>query len=195
MSLRPRSASARVPSARDPVHDRAVSVVTAAAARAGFPLARTTATMLRPQLGGATGAFVSVPDVREHEDLAKRVAALEAALGGSTTGFKSLQSTMNTHLQAYGELVARVGRTEIQIGQLNETVKQLTTELRSHERADLRFEQIINNVQSELDRISNRLARHERNESIHSHGDSRHEPEGFQENDQPTRFMGAGHFH
>ena len=159
------------------------------------PLDRMTLQRFKASLAAraaSTGAFVSVPDVREHEDLAKRVAALEGALGGSTSGFKSLQNTLSSHLQTYGEMVARVGHVEIMQNQLSADVKQLTEEVRSHERADLRIEQSISNMQSDVDRLTNKINRHERNESLHSHSDSRHDPKGFQENDAPARFMGAG---
>ena len=112
--------------------------------------------------------------------------------GGSTTGFKSLEKTVQTHLQAYTSLVARVGQMETLMGRIDGDMKALIERVDSHERADLRVEGQVGQLQTELDRISSRLARHERNEAMHSHDDSRHEPKGFQENDQPARFMGTG---
>jgi len=131
-----------------------------------------------------------VPDIREHEELARRVATLEAALGGSTTGFKSLEKTLQAQLQTYTSLVARVGQMEALLGRTGGEMKALLQRVDSHERADLRLEGQVGQLQSEIDRISSRLARHERNESVHSHGERRNDPEGFRENDQPARFMG-----
>ena len=187
MSLRPRQASKTV---NDPLYNRALSVLASAQVRAE----RTATSIMSPHVpaSASVGAFVSVPDAREHDDLASRVTALEAKLSGSTEGLSATQKTMEAHLQAYGELVNRVGQLETRVSGLAGDTKQLETEQRSHERADLRVEQTVAQLQSEIDRLSNRLNRHERNREMHDGDHERHEPKGFQENDQPQRFMGSG---
>lgn len=140
---------------------------------------------LRPRPGAATAAFLTVPDVKEHEELSKRVTVVE----GAVSSLKQLEKNLASHLKSYPDLVARVAAVEFQNRQLTTDLKTLTEETRSHERADLRGQQQITNLQSEVDRLRTRLARHER--VLNDRGKSS-EPQGFQENDAPRVFMGGG---
>lgn len=141
------------------------------------------------------GAFVSVPDTKEHEDLARRVSALESLTGQFNTSYKAFESTFRAQVSQMNEFNTRLAQIEQKVGRLEGEVKGLSDRVQSHERTDLRRESILSSMQTEFDKLRNAIRRHERNEAMHSHDDdARHEPKGFQQNDQPARFMGANRF-
>jgi chromosome segregation ATPase len=79
---------------------------------------------------------------------------------------------------------------ETKLSQLTTDFKQLHADMNSNGRIVERSEQIVAQLQTDIDRLRQQLQRHERNKAMHSHGEERNQPMGFQENDQPSRFLG-----
>jgi hypothetical protein len=194
MSLRPRAEQRSVeasPRSSDQVYAHAQNVVYGATA------GRRTANGLRPVIferkAAATGAFVSVPDTKEHEDLARRVAELEALFGRFSTGYKSFEGTYRAQVAQMTEFNTRLAAVEQKCERMSSDIKLLTDKVAGMDRADLRVETLLSNMQSELARLRSEMQRHQRNQAMHAHeDDERYEPKGFQQNDQPARFMGGG---
>ena len=190
MSLRPRSAQpGSTPRARDPVYDHAASVVSAASTR------RTAAT-LKPVVlehkTAATGAFVSVPDTREHEDLARRMAELEALFGNFNTGYKAFEGTYRAQTAQLTEYNSRLATVEQKCERMAGDIKLLTDKVAGIDRADLRIKGLLNDIQTEIDRLRAEFRALEAQCKAKMEDYERYEPKGFQQNDQPARFMGAG---
>ena len=188
MSLRPRGGPDERAAA--PAHDvrfnHAVGVLKSRTT--GAPTQRTSSGfILSAHVPAATGAFVSVPDTREHEDLARRVAALEAR--DSTASISSLKASLDAHIQAYAQLVSRVGTLETRLADVAGDCKRIEAEVSSHSRGDLRAVSLVNQLHSEIDKLRSQFLRHQHNEEIHDHSEHGHAPKGFQENDEPRRFM------
>tara|TARA_B110000858_G_scaffold190169_1_gene237790 strand:- start:409 stop:873 length:465 start_codon:yes stop_codon:yes gene_type:complete len=139
------------------------------------------------------GAFVSVPDTKEHEDLARRVAELEALFGRFSTGYRSFEGTYRAQVAQMTEFNTRLAAVEQKCERMSSDIKLLTDKVAGMDRADLRVETLMSNMQSELARLRSEMQRHQRNQAMHAHEDEeRYEPKGFQQNDQPARFMGGG---
>jgi len=142
----------------------------------------------------STGAFVSVPDTKEHEDLARRVAELEALFGRFSTGYKAFEGTYRAQTAQLTEYNTRLATVEQKCERMAGDIKLLTNQVAGMDRRDSRYESLMNNIQSDIDRLRNEFQRHAANQAIHNfNGDTeRYEPKGFQQNDQPARFMGSG---
>lgn len=200
MSLRPRSAQGSARGAAPPapgdvakLYQHAQSVVSAASTAQ-----RSNATLMRPVVfdrqTAATGAFVSVPDTKEHEDLSRRVAELEALFGRFSTGYKAFEGTYRAQTAQLTEYNTRLAAVEQKCERMAGDIKLLTDQVAGMDRADRRAETLMSSLQSEMDRLRNEFQRHAANAAIHNfNGDTeRYEPKGFQQNDQPARFMGNG---
>lgn len=198
MSLRPRSSQGSTQGAAAPstgdvakLYQHAQSVVSAASTGR-----RSNATLMRPVVfdrqTAATGAFVSVPDTKEHEDLARRVAELEALFGRFSTGYKAFEGTYRAQTAQMTEMNTRLAAVENKCERMAGDIKLLTDKVAGMDRADMRVETLLSNIQSEIDRLRAEFKRHAANTAIHNfNGDTeRYEPKGFQQNDQPARFMG-----
>jgi len=138
------------------------------------------------------GAFPSVPDIAEYQSLEARVANLEATLKAQTTEHNSFRSTFQADLTQMVDVQARLGAIDITLANLSSQVKTLLRDKDMHETYELRRESRINTIEGLIQKIDQRLRMHERNTELHDHDDdhTRHEPKGFQQNDQPARFMG-----
>tara|TARA_Y100000389_G_scaffold204218_1_gene255644 strand:- start:2213 stop:2683 length:471 start_codon:yes stop_codon:yes gene_type:complete len=140
----------------------------------------------------ATGAFVSVPDTKEHEDLARRVSELEALFGRFSTGYKAFESTYRAQTAQLTEYNTRLAAVEQKCERMAGELAMLSEKVNGMDRADLRVETLMSNMQSEMNRMRSEVRRlaalcHDKlNDS------ERYEPKGFQQNDQPARFMGRG---
>jgi chromosome segregation ATPase len=140
----------------------------------------------------STGGFVSVPDTKEHEDLARRVAEIEALFGRFSTGYKAFEGTYRAQTAQLTEYNTRLATVEQKCDQMGSQIKLLTDRVSSLDRADQRNEGTMNGLQNRLDRMEAEIrrlaalcmAKHDTTE--------RYEPKGFQQNDQPARFMGSG---
>ena len=138
------------------------------------------------------GAFPSVPDIAEYQSLEARVANLEATLKAQTTEHSSFKSTFQSDLAQMVEVQTRLGSLELTIANLSSQVKNLMRDKDMNETAEMRRESRINTIEGLIQKIDQRLRTHTSNAATHNFdGDKmRHEPKGFQQNDQPARFMG-----
>lgn len=191
MSLRPRAPQGGAQPSNDVIFKHAQSVVSTASSGR-----RSASALLKPVVfehnTAATGAFVSVPDTKEHEDLARRVSEIEALFGRFSTGYKAFEGTYRAQSAQMTEFNTRISAVEQKCERMGSDIKLLTDKVASMDRADLRVETLLSNMQSELDRLRDEFRRHASNQAIHNFGDgTRYEPKGFQENDQPRRFMGG----
>jgi chromosome segregation ATPase len=140
----------------------------------------------------STGAFVSVPDTREHEDLARRVAELEGIFGNFSTGYKAFESTYRAQTAQMAEFNTRLAAVEQKCERMAGEIKLLTDKVAGMDRADMRAETLLSNMQSGMDRLRAEIRRIEQMCKDKGVDTERYEPKGFQQNDQPARFMGGG---
>jgi len=75
------------------------------------------------------GAVVSVPDTKEHEDLARRVAELEALFGRFNTGYKSFEGTCRAQVAQMTEFNTRLAAVEQKCERMSSDIKLLTDKL------------------------------------------------------------------
>ena len=93
------------------------------------------------------------------------------------------------------EFNTRITAVEQKCTRMDGDLKLLKDQVNGMDRGNLRIETLLSNTQSEIDRLRGELRRHTTNAAIHNfdgNKDGRYEPKGFQENDQPRRFMGSG---
>lgn len=193
MSLRPRSAQHGAASPRgDALYSHAQNVVTTASSASGRRTAGTLKPVVFDYKTAATGAFVSVPDTREHEDLARRVAELEALFGNFNTGYKAFEGTYRAQTAQLTEYNTRLATVEQKCERMAGEIKLLTDKVAGMDRSDLRIETLLSNTQSEIDRLRAEFRRLEAMCKAKIEDFERYEPKGFQQNDQPARFMGSG---
>ena len=173
MSLRPRSAAGAVDAGR---------------------VGRRSTTVMQPvfrHATAATGAFVSVPDTKEHEDLARRVSELEALFGRFSTGYKAFEGTYRAQTAQLTEMNTRLAAVEQKCERMSGEIKLLNDKVAGMDRADMRVETLLSNMQSAIDRLRSEIRRIEQMCKDKGMDTERYEPKGFQQNDQPRRFMGG----
>ena len=199
MSLRPRSARSGVRGGvyNQEVADRVQEAISQLGAKNVAATAeRNTAMQMAPVVFGertaSTGAFVSVPDTREHEDLARRVSELEALFGNFNTGYKAFEGTYRAQTAQLTEYNTCLAVVEQKCERMAGEIKLLSDKASSLDNASLRTETLLSNMQSSIDRLRSDIRRIEQvcRDKIDDY--ERHEAKGFQQNDQPTRFMGSG---
>ena len=193
MSLRPRSAQPGAASPRgDALYNHAHSVVTTASNAAGRRTSGSLKSVVFNHKTADTGAFVSVPDTKEHEDLARRVSELEALFGRFSTGYKAFEGTYRAQTAQLTEYNTRLAAVEQKCERMAGEIKLLTDKVAGMDRSDLRIETLLSNTQSEIDRLRSEFRRLEAMCKAKIEDYERYEPKGFQQNDQPARFMGTG---
>lgn len=199
MSLRPRSAHASWKSSGNEAYTSFLRQLNSVDLSAGDTAVsattpRRTAAMMRPVVRAAEiGAFVNVPDTKEHEDLVSRVSALEALFGGFQTGYKSFESTFRATTAQLNELNLRCSDTEQKAERLSSQVKSMLEQTQTADRNDRRLEGLVVSNQNEIARLRRDLNRLMRNMQSQGNGDDRdYKPKGFRANDQPAQFMGRG---
>ena len=75
------------------------------------------------------GAVVSVPDTKEHEDLSRRVAELEALFGRFNTGYKSFEGTRRAQVEQMTEFNTRLAAVEQKCERMSSDIKLLADKL------------------------------------------------------------------
>lgn len=192
--MRPRSAqndAATVPFAY--VRAQEVIAVAQAAARRldGMSIAPTGAIV--PHRSTAVSGFPSVPDVDAYQKLEARVAQLEAMLGTSSAEVTSFKAVFQSSLSQITEMNSRLGSVEVKMADIVAKFNNITRTIEQHENADLRRNSRLSTIEDLLAKVDQSLRRHIANQDIHVYSDGHgHRPKGFQENDQPRRFMGRG---
>jgi len=137
------------------------------------------------------GGFSSVPDLNEHEALVSRVAALESQLATSVSGYTTFEASFKAQLVEYTAMTARMGNIERAVTRCTAELKELKGKQERYESAQLGRETRMQQMERMLNRIDDRVRELERRFSQMGDGGHGARPKGFQENDQPTRFMGT----
>ena len=143
-------------------------------------------------LGAATGAFCQVPDVKEWEDVDRRLTKIEGELQGKLAGYSSFQTEFKTLTVSFTQLLSRVGDVERKMQALAADVAAVKRTQEMHETTDMGRETRYQNLERMMQRLDGKLRAHAENQAMHAHDDGeRWKPKGFQENDQPAEFMGV----
>ncbi|MGZ0213780.1 MAG: hypothetical protein ACKVI4_15010 [Actinomycetales bacterium] len=138
------------------------------------------------------GGFCSVPDLNEHEALVSRVASLETQLATSISGYSTFEASFRAQLVEYTAMTGRMGEVERAVTKCTAELKELRGKQERFESAQLGRETRLQQMERMLARFDDRLRACEaRMASMRGNG-PKARAKGFQENDQPARFMGDG---
>lgn len=141
--------------------------------------------------GAQIGSYVTVADLDSFEELKTRVLALEGKVDRALTGYKAYEVTLKELGGQYAKVTERLEGLLAGMSGFDARLSAIEHAREKESAYDQRRDAQIDRLERDVKHLEARLREHEINRQKHNHeqeDDARHQPKGFQENDQPANF-------
>jgi len=142
--------------------------------------------------GAPVGSYVTVADLDSFEELKTRVLALEGKVDRALNGYQAYEVTLKELGAQYAKVTERLEALFVSLSGFDARFSSFEAKHEKDGAYDQRRDAQIERLERDFKHLEERLREHEVNRQKHNHDgqedDGRHQPKGFQENDQPDQF-------